>query len=157
MNKTWKFLSEDRISITDFSLCLRLQYVSAQPCYLSVFKALIFCSSWIFALILIFCKSHENITYLVYCFWRPLKFCTTGECCTCLTLVLDLLGPPPTPGPWGPSPWTLQAGRAGGVPLWLFTICATWSKLLNLSDPQLPHLLHRITVFSATQVVGRIK
>ena len=43
--------------------------------------------------------------------------------------------------------WPLSSGPAGRQtwwsPMWLLIIWATWGKRLNLSDPQLPHLLQR--------------
>lgn len=72
----------------------------------------------------------------------------------------------PIPGPaWlPPSSWALwplsldPAGRqTWWSPMWFLIIWATWGKRLNLSDPQLPHLLQRITVVAATQAVGRIQ
>ena len=63
-----------------------------------------------------------------------------------------------SPSSW--ALWPLSLGPAGRQtwwsPMWLI-IWATWGKQLNLSDPQLPHLLQRITVVAATQVVGRIQ
>ena len=60
----------------------------------------------------------------------------------------QLLGPvAPVLGPCRQTWWS---------PMWLI-IWATWGKQINLSDPQLPHLLQRITVVAATQVVGRIQ
>ena len=41
---------------------------------LLLLKALIFCSSWIFVLIFVFCKLHENTIYLVYCYCISLNF-----------------------------------------------------------------------------------
>lgn len=57
--------------------------------------------------------------------------------------------------------WPLSLGPASRQtwwsPMWLLIIWATWGKRLNLYDPQLPHLLRRITVVAATQAVGRIQ
>lgn len=120
------------------------------------FQILIHCSSWIFALILIFCKLRENTIYLVYCFWHLLEFCPRSEHGTWLTLFLALPG---SPSSWALWPLSLDpAGRqTWWSPMWFLIIWATWGKRLNLSDPQLPHLLQRITVVAATQAVGRIQ
>ena len=83
---------------------------------LFLFKNFDICSSWIFVLILIFCKLRENTIYLVYCFWHLLEFCPRGACGTWLTLFPAVHGSPASPGPCGPCPRALQAGRPGGVP-----------------------------------------
>ena len=59
---------------------------------LLLFKSLIFCSSWIFALFF-FTRSMKTLcTLITEFFWCPLKFCIWGKCLNPLSLALALEG-----------------------------------------------------------------